>query len=165
MARKKKQQEPPTKFDFRAWGKLGGRPRVFNTPEDFEDAISKYFGSITRTYPDPDGKLDNNGDLIYITEFIEVPSVTGLCLYLKISRDTWNEYAKREGFTDTAIHARLLMENYLQNELLTSKYSQGIIFTLKNNYGWKEKVEVKQDVKADVQSIEAFLKKSDGADM
>jgi hypothetical protein len=59
----------------------------------------------------------------------------------------------------------MLIESYLQNELLTSKYSQGIIFTLKNNFGWAEKVDLKQDVKADIQSIEAFINNSDGAQM
>ena len=144
MAKKKKQEQLPQKFDFKAWGKLGGRPRAFESPEEF---------------------TDNNGDPIYITEFFEPPSITGLCLYLKISRETWSDYAKKPGFSDTATHARMLIESYLQNELLTSKYSQGIIFTLKNNFGWAEKVDVKQDVKADIQSIEAFINNSDGAQM
>ncbi len=165
MARKKKQEQLPQKFDFKAWGKLGGRPRAFESPEEFTEAVSKYFGSITTTKPHEQGRVDNNGDPIYITEFFEPPSITGLCLYLKISRETWSDYAKKPGFSDTATHARMLIESYLQNELLTSKYSQGIIFTLKNNFGWAEKVDVKQDVKADIQSIEAFINNSDGAQM
>ena len=162
---KKKKQEPSQKFDFKELARGRGRPRAFETPEEFDEAISKYFGSITRSYPDPDGNTDNNGNPRIITEFFEPPSITKMCLYLKNNKDTWFEYAKRPEFSDSATCARMVIESYLEGALLTSKYSQGIIFTLKNNYGWVDKQEIKQDVKADIQSIEAFINNSDGAQM
>ena len=164
MARKKT-QAIPKKYDFSAFGKLGGRPKAFNSPEEFAESIGRYFGSITRTYADKDGMTDDNGKPVYHTDFIEPPSFTGMCLFLKITKETWNQYSKQDGYSESATYAKMIIESYLESQLMTTKHVQGIIFNLKNNFGWAEKVDVKQGIKVDVQSIEAFLKNGDGADM
>lgn len=144
-------------YDFSAFGKMGGRPRKFNSPEEFEEAISKYFGSITSTREHPAGLTNNNGETLLITEFVEPPTIASMCNYLDISKDTWNEYSKKEGFSETATRARQVIEAYLEQQLLTSKNTQGIIFNLKNNFGWADKVDVNQNLKAAVSTVESFL--------
>ena len=162
---RKKQTGIPKKYDFDAFSRSVGRPKAFETPEEFAKAVGKYFGSITRTYEDKDGLKDDNGTPVYHTDFIEPPSIVSMCLYLKISRETWNEYSHKPEYSDTATYAKMIIESYLEGQLMTVKHVQGIIFNLKNNFGWAEKVDVKQDINADVQTIEAFLNSGSGADM
>lgn len=162
-----KQNQLVRNMDFASFGKKGGRPRKYATPEEFEKEIHKYFGSITRTYQDKSGALDNNGDPILITEIIEAPTMSGLRNYLGLSRDGWAEYAKRDGYSDPAARAKSIIEAYLEQQLLTSQRNvQGIVFNLKNNFGWAEKVEMKQEV-SNVNNVESFLKKEigEGPDM
>lgn len=165
MAKKKQNNQIPQKFDFRAFGKMGGRPRRYDSPEEFEAAIEKYFGSISRTYPDPDGRKDNNGDIIFVTEIIEPPTITSMLNYLDLPKSTWNDYCRQPGYSAAATRAKQLIEAYLERQLMSAKHVQGIIFNLKNNFGWAEKLDVKQDLNANVQSIEAFLAGGDGVDV
>lgn len=44
-------------------------------------------------------------------------------------------------FFDTIKNAKLKIENYLEKHLVTDNGVTGIIFNLKNNYGWKDKQE------------------------
>ena len=161
-----KQNQVVRNFDFSAFGRLGGRPRKYATPEEFERAISKYFGSITTTYPDRTGKKDNNGDPVLITELIEAPTMTGMCNYLDLTRESWGDYSNREGYSDIAARAKQIIEAYLEQQLLTStRNQQGIIFNLKNNFGWAEKIETKNESSVSVENIEDFLKGGGGVQM
>ena len=69
-------------------------------------------------------------------------TVTGLCLALDICRDTLSEYVKDKKFSDTIKKAKLKVENYLEKHLITDSSTTGIIFNLKNNFGWKDKQEL-----------------------
>ncbi|MBQ4030467.1 MAG: hypothetical protein II625_01820 [Bacilli bacterium] len=68
-------------------------------------------------------------------------TITGLCIALEICRDTLSEYLKREEFSDTIKKAKLKVENYLEKHLITDSSTTGIIFNLKNNFGWRDKQE------------------------
>ena len=97
----------------------GGRPKKYTEVEIMQQKIDKYF----------EGCNKNN----------EPYTVTGLCLALDICRDTLAEYAKKEEFSDTIKKAKLKVENYLERHLITNSSTTGIIFNLKNNFGWTDK--------------------------
>ena len=97
----------------------GGRPKKYTELEKMQQKINKYFEDCNK----------NN----------EPYTVTGLCLALDICRDTLLEYSKDEKFSDTIKKAKLKVENYLERHLITDSSTTGIIFNLKNNFGWTDK--------------------------
>lgn len=112
-----------------------GRPKKY-TKKSLQTAVDGYFASISR-----------NGDgNAWTAEYKRPPTVSGLCLYLGIDRSTWQNYADRKlhpEFAEITAYARMRMEAYLEEQLLTrEKNVQGLIFNLQNNYGWREKREV-----------------------
>ena len=100
-----------------------GRPKKYTEVELMQQKIDEYFK-----------KCDNEH---------EPYTVTGLCLALDITRETLREYLKNEKFSDTIKKAKLKVENYLEKHLITDSSTTGIIFNLKNNFGWKDKQELK----------------------
>ena len=131
-----------------------GRRKVYKTEKAFEKAIEKYFDSISRTVPvvvkDENGmpqKIRNDkGDFITKREFIIPPTISALCIFLGISRQTFNSYSdpdKNPEFAEIIADVKLRIASYLEEQLCTrSKGVQGIIFNLQNNYGWSEKKEL-----------------------
>lgn len=69
-------------------------------------------------------------------------TVTGLAMYLGTSRETLVNYEKRDEFFDAIKAAKLRIENYNEIELFRDKNVTGVIFNLKNNYGWKDRSEL-----------------------
>ena len=98
-----------------------GRPKKISEKDELENKVKDYFE-----------KCDKDK---------EPYTITGLCLSLDICRDTLCEYAKKEEFSDTIKKAKLKVENYLEKHLITDSSTTGIIFNLKNNFGWKDKQE------------------------
>jgi len=97
---------------------MTGRPPVFNSPEEMEAAVDDY---VSRTPPN------------------EI-TITGLCIALGfVSRQSFYDYEKRDGFSYTVLKARLLVENSYERTLRTVA-APGSIFALKN-MGWKDKQE------------------------
>lgn len=91
-------------------------------------------------------------------EELEPYTVTGLCLALNVTRQTLINYENRdrsfinmseeeiEEFVDTVKRAKLRIENYAEKQLFSARNPAGIIFNLKNNYGWKDIQEVNSNV-------------------
>ena len=96
-----------------------GRPKKYTEVEIMQQKIEMYFKECEKKN--------------------EPYTVTGLCLALDICRDTLAEYAKNSEFSDTIKKARLKVENYLEKHLITDSSTTGIIFNLKNNFGWTDK--------------------------
>lgn len=139
-----------------------GAKRKF-TARQLEKKVEQYFASISRmvtvTEDVPTGKLDRYGHMIFEAkpvmnalgeiakreEFIEPPTVGGLCLFLGIHRSTWAEWCDEENypeFADTTSRARGRFQTWQEKELLSRQHVQGIIFSLQNNYGFTEKKQV-----------------------
>lgn len=113
----------------------GGRPRKISEKEELQNKINNYFEECEKNK--------------------EPYTITGLCMALDICRDTLCEYAKKDEFSDTIKKAKLKVENYLEKHLITDSGTTGIIFNLKNNFGWKDKQE---NVNVGV-SYEDYIKK------
>jgi hypothetical protein len=114
-----------------------GRPNKITGDKELQEKIDKYF---------EDCDIKN-----------EPYTITGLCIALDICRDTLCEYAKKEEFSDTIKKAKLRVENYLEKHLITDG-GTGIIFNLKNNFGWKDKQE---NINVDT-SYEEYIKRVEG---
>ena len=99
-----------------------GRPKKYTEVELMQKKINTYF------------KKCDNGHEPY--------TVTGLCLALEITRETLSQYLKSDEFSDTIKKAKLRVENYLEKHLITDNSATGIIFNLKNNFGWTDKQQV-----------------------
>ena len=136
----------------------GGRPRAFNSPEELEAKIKDYFDTITITYPafdyvvegkDEEGKdivkkvprLNNAGKQVMRTDYYEHPTILGMCRHLDMTRETLCNYSKEPEFIDTIKKAKAKIEDYLEHQLHRKDQVTGIIFNLKNNFGWKDKHE------------------------
>jgi len=134
---------------------MAGRPVKFETVEEMENRIADYFATITITYPvfnvvadGVDGekkeifkrvpRLNNAGKQVMQTDYLERPTVLGMCRHLDITRETLCQYEKQEGFSDTIKRAKARIEEYLETQLYRKDQVTGIIFNLKNNFGWKD---------------------------
>ena len=118
-----------------------GRPRKY-TAERLTECMTKYFNSICYLEIVKDEKgvplLDLDGNEAKRIAYISPPSVLGMCLFLEIDRDTLSEYQKLDGFTAPIKAAKAKCERYLADQLHRSTQVAGIIFTLKNNFGWQD---------------------------
>lgn len=99
-----------------------GRPRKYTEVEIMQQRINKYFKQCD--------------------EKKEPYTITGLCIALDITRETLKEYLKKEAFSDTIKKSKLRVENYLEKHLITDGSTTGIIFNLKNNFGWSDKQQI-----------------------
>lgn len=115
-----------------------GRPKKYKDVEVMKEKIDEYFKECEQKQ--------------------EPYTITGLCIALDICRDTLCEYAKKEEFSDTIKKAKLRVENYLEKHLITDNGTTGIIFNLKNNFGWKDKQE---NINIDT-SYEDYIKRVEG---
>lgn len=108
------------KHNLYALGNNGGRPKIYENPEDLEKKCEEYFVWC----------IDNKVNL----------TITGLGLFLGFSsRNTIDEYAQRKEFSSIIKRAKFVVENSYEQSLDTFKYG-GAVFALKN-MGWKDQQE------------------------
>lgn len=106
-----------------------GRGLIFETPEDLEAAVESYFSEGGPAWVDMgDAKM-------------YAPTMSGLALHLGVDRRTITNYANKDEFFPTIKKARARVEEALEQRLYGQSVT-GIIFNLKNNFGWKDKQEV-----------------------
>lgn len=116
----------------------GGRPKLYSSVEDMEKDIKKYFEECDKK---------------------EKPyTVSGLAYALNMSRQSLINYEKNEMFFDTIKKAKLKVEQQLEeNALLGKGNSTFTIFNLKNNFEWKDNVEVKTNAIEDLTTLADML--------
>ena len=123
--------------------KYTGRPPKYDNPEDMQKIIVKYFNQC-----DKEGKK---------------PTVSGLGYVLGLSRRQILEYENcidsddvfkrfddnvKLGFRNSIKEAKRFIESCLEDRLINGSTTPiGLIFALKNNYGWVDKQEVVQTSK------------------
>jgi len=111
-----------------------GRPPIYETPEQLNEAINKYFESV-------EPKINERGERYYNY------TTTGLALFLGFeSRQSLYDYRDKDDdskeFSYIIKRALLVIENKYE-EALSFGSPTGSIFALKN-MGWKDKTEVEQ---------------------
>lgn len=118
-----------------AAGNNGGRPPVFNTPEEMAQAIEDYFANGIESRKVLIGKPPNQR-----IEQLPVPTISGLVYYIGFeSRQSFYDYEQKQEFSYTVRRARLFIEKHYE-ELLQTGNPMAAIFALKQ-FGWKDKVE------------------------
>lgn len=132
------------------------------TPAAFGRAVDRYFAGISRRVAvqeyvptgrytqkgmpilEPRDVKNDAGEVVMQREYLLPPSVGDLCLHLGISRATWARYAATDGYREVCDEAKLRVEAYLEQKLLTGdpKAQKGIIFNLQANFDWRERKEL-----------------------
>ena len=110
---------------------MSGRPLKYNSAEDMQRDIEKYFAECD--------------------EKNKPYTVSGLAYALGTNRQTLINYEDKREFVDTIKSAKAKIELF-NEEMLYSKdvSTTGVIFNLKNNYGWKDKQEIEAEVNSEV---------------
>ena len=78
-------------------------------------------------------------------------TVSGLAYALDTNRQTLLNYEEKEQFFDTIKRAKAKIELFNEEMLYNKDVSTtGVIFNLKNNYGWKDKQEIEAEINSDM---------------
>lgn len=133
---------------------LGGRPLKFTDEKELQAKIDEYFKSCWEQKIDMWGNplfwKDEKGNKIPdrpVLKQVKPYTIGGLAVFLDCSRDTLVEYGHKKKFSDTIKRAKDIIYAYKEERLSVAPNAAGIIFDLKNNYGWKDKTE--QDITSD----------------
>ena len=120
-----------------------GRPRKYETPEQMQPMIDKYF-----KYCDTNEKPF---------------TVAGLASYLGFASRTapWEYSHDYPEFSNTIKKAMLKIETQRSEMLLDGKNPAGKIFDLVNNFGWENPQKIKHS--ADIDNISELLNNIAGA--
>lgn len=139
-----------------------GRPLKFQTVKELQEAIDNYFASLYEPAFDMWGNpIVNKKTGEQLMKKMSVATITGLAVALDTTRDLLLDYenGKHDGkdqtltaeqvaenqqitdFSDTIKKAKLRIYADTEQQLYHGKPT-GAIFSLKNNYGWRDKTEV-----------------------
>jgi hypothetical protein len=88
--------------------------KIFESPDELEALIAQYFAAT------------------------EEPTMTGLHVYLGVSKQTFSNYGKYDETKDIIEAARLRVESVVEHRLLYGSAVTGAIFWLKNHAGYKD---------------------------
>ncbi|MBS4200287.1 hypothetical protein KHA93_11660 [Bacillus sp. FJAT-49732] len=112
-----------------------GRPLKFESAAELDEMIRAYFDSC-----------DSRTEIHFTKsgEPIEVPNprpytISGLAYYLGTNRQTLLNYEQRDEFIDTIRAAKAKIEMFVEESLWKPKIATGVMFNLKNNFGWEDK--------------------------
>ena len=110
---------------------MNGRPLKYKSVEELEKAIEQYF--------------------VECDERQKPYTVSGLAYALGTNRQTLINYENKDDFVDTIKSAKAKIERFNEEMLYNKDVSTtGVIFNLKNNYGWKDKQEIEADINNDI---------------
>jgi len=113
------------------------RPKLYTSVEQMEKDIEKYFAECDKK---------------------EKPyTMSGLAYALDMDRRTLLNYSKDEEFFPTIKKAKQKVEQQLEENLYRLGNNSGIIFNLKNNFNWKDNVEVTDN--RELNKVEELLTK------
>ncbi len=116
-----------------------GRPLKYKTVKALDDAVQDYFAwcdnRMTSVY------VKDLGDNVQISSPAPY-TMSGLARALGITRQNLLEYQARDQFSDTVRRARQRVEEYAETMLYEGRNAAGVIFNLKNNFGWVDQTQV-----------------------
>lgn len=111
----------------------GGRPLAFGTVEELETAINSYFED------EASEAWVNMGE----AGMQFMPTVSGLAYHLDVDRKTITNYEKKCEFFPIIKRAKTRIEMALERRLFMAQPT-GVIFNLKNNFGWNDAQQIEQ---------------------
>lgn len=130
------------------------------TPKQFDRAVERYFESVSRKIPATElydsGRVNAKGMPVMltrpilredgrpymVTDWIDKPSITKLCIFLGITKTTFDNYARDEKYLVTATRARETIEAYLTDQLENLRNPSGVMFNLKYNFKWTDRYDI-----------------------
>lgn len=150
---------------------LGGRPPKFESPEQLQKLIDNYFEwcephpEIVTEWIRPKKKIIKDDKEIEVDDFDEPMytheierltrrvsyTINGLAMFLDTTRETLLDYEHNDRFSDTIKAAKTKIQNELELSLYGNSVT-GVIFNLKNNYGWKDKTEVDTTISGELKT-------------
>jgi hypothetical protein len=117
----------------------GGRPRKFQSVAEMDAAIEAYF------VQDPPY------------------TVTGLAMALGMTRQGLCDYQERDEFTDTIEKAKARVEESTERRMLSGEgWGPGHIFSLKNNYRWRDEHQIEETGTKTI--VVKYAEATDGSD-
>lgn len=103
-----------------------GRPLKYKNKEEIDQAIKAYFE-----------RCEGTGKPL---------TMSGLAVWLDMDRRSLVNYGNREEFFPSIKRARAMIEASTEERMLMNELNvTGAIFSLKNNYGWVDKQEIKEE--------------------
>ncbi len=114
---------------------VGGQPLKYK-PEEFATKIVDYFKWVDEE--NVKRKLQR-----FTGEKLKPYTLSGLCVFLETTRETWREYGHRPEYKKAIQQAKLKVENYVEEGSLNGSINTiAAIFNLKNNFGWVDKIDI-----------------------
>lgn len=108
-----------------------GRPKKYTKAEEMQEKIDEYFTMCEQKE--------------------EPPTVCGLALALDMDRSGLLRYEQEGEFRNTIKKAKLKIEANYEQMMVSGKGSTpGLIFNMKNNFGWRDQQEVKHSGSVDI---------------
>jgi hypothetical protein len=98
-----------------------GRPLKFKSPEEMQEKIDAYYAECELT--------------------CRPLTMSGLAYALDTSRESLVEYAEKDQFVDTIKTAKQRIMRYAEEQLYRKEQVAGVIFSMKNNFGFVDKTE------------------------
>ena len=120
----------------------GGRPLKFKTVKELETKIQDYFN--------------------YCDKYDKPYTITGLADFLDTDRITLIRYQERQEFCNTIKKAKTKIEANMEERALIGKSNFVFtMFSMKNNYGWrdKEQSDTDEDAIENAQNVLVSIKK------
>jgi len=120
-----------------------GRPPKYDNPEDMQRIIDLYYLACRCHQADNPNMLIElpDEDLLVINDIVDVvPTISGLAYTLGMSTEAFRNYEQKDDFLATVKKAKQRVEMSLEQRLAGNAVT-GSIFSLKNNFGWKDKTE------------------------
>lgn len=124
--------------------KKNGRPLKFKTPDELQNKIEEYFVDYCGI-----DKLGNFGVKLdqesgkKVSSLKQIPTISSLAIFLDVDRETISNYAKKDKFFGTIKKAKEKILSFNESALYKNAFNTtGVIFNLKNNWGWKDRNEV-----------------------
>ena len=115
------------------------RPKLYSSVEDMQKIIDEYF--------------------IICDEKEKPYTMSGLAYALDMDRKSLLNYSKDEQFFPTIKKAKEKVEQQLEENALMGKGNATFtIFNLKNNYGWKDNIEVEAKAQGKVTIVNSLPK-------
>jgi hypothetical protein len=138
-----------------------GRPLKFDSVEDLQIQIDLYFADCdkredTRVWAHDEiitidgktvcaacGKPKERKGCLVVSGHLKLPrpyTVSGLALWLNTTRRTLLDYQEKDQFSHTLLMAKQRIENYGEEKLFDPNApTNGVKFSLSNNWGWADK--------------------------